>query len=449
VAHFAPGKQKEAMNSQKIRAQRRTALARQSIVYGICLAGASALAQDAVEQSDAVDQSRRARKQAIDRNLYNLKAGPVLMRFEALMGFEFNDNPQLVEDPKEIDFAFHPELDVAALWALNSRNALSFNLGLGYIKYINNTDLDRLIIAPSSEIALDIYTGDFTINVHDRISYSQNPISDPTVSGTGDFGGFENTAGFRVDWDLNKVVLSLGYDHYNFVSTSDGIQRQIEATNAAVRARGLDDVQDRSAEQVYARAAFRVSPAVQTGLEAGGSATRYASDFFHDNTQVTIGAFLEAQVTKDLKGRAAGGYVRSDFDDNALSPAPDSVNDFYAELSAEHQLNQYISHRLALGREARAGVASELVTMWYARYQNDWMIHRLVTLHTTALYENGKERSGISERFWRAGGGIGATVPLSRKLSTTASYQCLYKDSDQLNRDYLQNLVTLEFRYVF
>ena len=181
------------MNSKKIRAQRRTVLARQSIVYGACLVGASALAQDAIEQSDAIDQSRRARKQAIDRNLYNVKAGPVLLRFDALMGFELNDNPQLVEDPKEVDFAFHPQLDVAALWALNSRNALSLNLGVGYIKYIHNTDLDHLIIAPSSEIALDIYTGDFTINVHDRISYTQNPINDPTVSGTGDFGGLENT----------------------------------------------------------------------------------------------------------------------------------------------------------------------------------------------------------------------------------------------------------------
>lgn len=447
MAHFAPGKQKEDMNSQNIRARKPGAISRNSILCGVCLVGASALAQDAVEQSEAVDVGRRARKQAIDRNLYNLKAGPVLMRFDALMGFEFNDNPQLLENPKEVDFAFHPQVDVAALWALDSRNALSFNLGVGYIKYVNNTDLDRLIIAPSSEIAMDVYVGDFTINLHDRISYSQDPLSDPTVSGTGDFGGLENTAGLRVDWDLNRVVLTLGYDHYNFISTSDGIQRQIEATNAAVR--GLDDVQNRSSDLFYSRAAFRVSPAILTGLEAGGGFTEYDSEFFHDNTQFSIGAFLETQLTKDLKGRAAGGFVRSDFEDNALSPAPDSVNDFYAELSAEHQLNQYMSHQLALGREARAGVATELITMWYARYQNNWMIHRLVTLQTTALYENGRERSGSTERFWRAGGGIGATVPLSRKLTTTVAYQCLYKDSDQLNRDYLQNLVTLEFRYTF
>jgi len=443
----APGK-KEVMNHQVIRSPRRVAISRATILAGVCLAGTSALAQEAVEHYEAVDQSRRARKQAIDRNLYNLKAGPVLMRFDALMGFEFNDNPHLQDDPPEVDFAFHPELDLAALWALNPRNALAFNLGLGYMKYVNNDELDRVVIAPSTELSFDIYARDVAINLHERVSYTQNPISDPTVSGTGNFGGIENTVGTRVDWDLNQVVLSVGYDHYNFISTSDGISEQI-AARTGTTARRLDNVQDRSSDMFYGRAAFRVSPAITTGAEAGGGFNDYSSDFFHDNSQFSVGAFVEAQLTKDLSGRLAGGFVRSEFEDNAMSPAPDTVNDFYAELSARHQLSQYMSHQIALGREARAGVATELITMWYARYQNDWAIHQNVTLHTTALYENGRERSGIKERFWRAGGGVGATVPLSRKLNATAAYQCLYKDSDQANRNYWQNLVTLEFRYTF
>src|SRR3954463_8693183 len=133
---------------------------RTGFVCGLCVAGTNLFAQEALNESFEVDRGRRARKEAIDRNLYNLKAGPVLLRFDALMGFEFNDNPQLEDNPSEVDFAFRPELDMAALWALNSRNALSFNLGVGYVKYINNTDLDHVIIAPNSEIAIDIYTGD-------------------------------------------------------------------------------------------------------------------------------------------------------------------------------------------------------------------------------------------------------------------------------------------------
>src|SRR5688572_20405990 len=112
------------MNSKTIRSRGR-AMPRAAVLCGICFAGINALGQEAVEQYEVVDESRRARKQAIDRNLYNLKAGPALMRFDALMGFEFNDNPHLLENSPEVDFAFHPQIDVAALWALNPRNAFS------------------------------------------------------------------------------------------------------------------------------------------------------------------------------------------------------------------------------------------------------------------------------------------------------------------------------------
>jgi hypothetical protein len=36
-----------------------------------------------------------------------------------------------------------------------------------------------------------------------------------------DYGRFENTAGVSVLSDLNKVVLTFGYDHYTYISTSD------------------------------------------------------------------------------------------------------------------------------------------------------------------------------------------------------------------------------------
>jgi hypothetical protein len=428
----------------------RVVLAGSFLAFGLHL-----LAQEALEESFAVDRSRRARKEAIDRNLYNLKAGPVLLRFDALMGFEINDNPHLLDDPEEVDFAFRPQLNTAALWALNARNALSFNLGLGYVKYIHNTDLDHLIIAPNSEIAIDIYTGDFVINVHERVSHSQDPASDPTVSGTGDFGGIENTVGVRADWNLNKLTVSTGYDHFNFISTGSGLSKTLRAlTNAPFGGTNAppvnaDDVQDRSSELFYGRAGIQISPAVTVGAEASGGLTDYESDFFHDNWQVSIGPFAEAQITRDIKGRVAGGYIHSEFEDNSTGPAPAPVDDFYAEVSVEHQLSQYLTHKLSVGREARAGAASELVTLYFARYDNHWMMNRFSTLHTSLFYEKGRERSGVTEKFERVGAGVGVTVPLSRKLNAGIAYQLLHKNSDQANRDYLQNSVTTELRYAF
>jgi hypothetical protein len=443
------------MNSICNQPRQRGATSRAALISGACLVGAQLVAQEALNESFEVDRSRRARKEAIDRNLYNLKAGPVLLRFDALMGFEVNDNPQLEEHPDEVDFAFRPELDMAALWALNARNALSFNLGVGYVKYIHNTDLDHLVIAPTSEIALDIYTGDFVINVHERVSHSQDPVRDPTVSGTGDFGGIENTAGVRADWNLNKLTVSAGYDHYNFISTGSGISKTLAVgTNGPpLGTNGPpingNDVQDRSSELFYGRAGIQVFPAATVGVEASGGLTDYQSDFFHDNWQFSAGSFVEAQISRDLKGRAAGGYIHSQFEPHRFAPAPSPVDDFYAELSVEQQLNQKLSHKLSVGREARSGAAAELVTLWYARYENHWTMNRFSTLHTTLFYEKGRERSGLTEKFERVGAGAGVTVPLSRKLNAGMGYQLLFKNSNQENRDYVQNSFIVDLRYAF
>src|SRR5205085_8911426 len=92
---------KEAMNSICNQPRLGIALSRAVFVWSAFLS-APLIAQEALNESTEVDRGRRARKEAIDRNLYNLKAGPILLRFDALMGFEINDNPQLVEHPREV-----------------------------------------------------------------------------------------------------------------------------------------------------------------------------------------------------------------------------------------------------------------------------------------------------------------------------------------------------------
>lgn len=419
-------------------------LCRRMQLVGVALLALDAskvLAQEALGEAVQVERSRKARKEAVDRNLYSYKVGPTMMRFEALMGFEFSDNPELQEHPGSVDLAFHPELDIATLWPVNQHNAFAFDFGIGYMKYIDHTDLDHLIISPNSELSYDISVKDVTINIHERVSYTQNPVTDPSVSGTGDFGGVDNTVGIRADWDLNRLLLTAGYDHVNFFSMGST----------------LSDVQERSSELFYSRGSMELGPSLRTGLEIGGGMTDYASTFA-DNTEFTVGPFVELDITKELRIRASGGYVRYDFDKpeldlsvtNGVAKVPSKVDDFYANITVEQQLNKDTSHRLSGGREARAGAASELITLWYVRYDNDWSLSQYVKLHSALFYENGRDRAGLAtERLWRVGAGFGASVPLSRKLTANAGYQLLYKDSDQPNASYLLNMVTLEFRYVF
>ena len=65
-----------------------------------------------------------------------------------------------------------------------------------------------------------MFIKDWSINVHDQFSYEQEPTTWGAISGTARYGGFYNTAGFLATWDLHDVVLSFGYDHFNFVSAT-------------------------------------------------------------------------------------------------------------------------------------------------------------------------------------------------------------------------------------
>ncbi len=59
---------------------------------------------------------------------------------------------------------------------------------------------------------------DFRINLHDRFSLQQDPTDEIQLSNVADYGRFENTVGVSVLWDLNKAVLTFGYDHYHLIS---------------------------------------------------------------------------------------------------------------------------------------------------------------------------------------------------------------------------------------
>src|SRR5438874_11768640 len=195
--------------------------------------------QDAIRPSLAGEAAAEARRQSIDKIPYNLQVGPIKFRFSATMGVEYNDNVNLAEDgsavflsptgpilvttsPQE-DFILRPQINLDALWPITQLNTLRLDIGIGHAFYLDhsNYDTNSVLISPGSQLAFDIFVGDFRINLHDRFSLQQDPVDEIALSNVADYGRFENTAGVSVLWDLNQAVVTLGYDHYNFIATND------------------------------------------------------------------------------------------------------------------------------------------------------------------------------------------------------------------------------------
>src|SRR5438477_10414949 len=211
--------------------------------------------QDAIRPSLAGEAAAEARRQSIDKIPYNLQLGPMKLRFSATLGFEYNDNinlsedatalvpspfgPVLVTTQQQSDFIIRPQVTINALWPITQLNTLKLDLGVGYAYYIdhpsNNTN--AVLVNPGSQLAFDIFVSDFRINLHDRFSLEQDPVAEVALSNVADYGRFQNAAGISVLWDVNAAVVTLGYAHYTFISTTtafDYLDRNSEIVSRTV-----------------------------------------------------------------------------------------------------------------------------------------------------------------------------------------------------------------------
>src|SRR5947208_290170 len=259
-------------------------------VTSMLVATAGVYAQDAIRPSLAGQQAADAREQDVSRIPYNLLLGPVRMRVGATVGVEYNDNinysddgsavvlgpfgPTVISVQPEDDIIVTPNLTLDMIWPVTQLNTLRLDLGIGYAFYLDHSknDTDYILVAPKSQIAFDIFVGDFRINIHDRMQLQQDPIQEGALSNVVDYGRFENTGGVSVLWDLNKLLFQVGYDHYNFVSTTSAFEYL-----------------DRNSDIFQGSAAFIVNPTLTIGAEGNAICTRYDQRIVSDNKEYSVG----------------------------------------------------------------------------------------------------------------------------------------------------------------
>jgi len=423
-------------------------------------------AQDAVRPSMAGESAAEARRQSIDQIPYNLKLGPMKLRFSATLGFEYNDNINLSEDASAFllgpngpvlvtteqlsDFIIRPQINMNALWPITQLNTLRLDLGIGYSFYMDHSSYNTngILLNPGSQLAFDIFVGDFRINIHDRFSLEQDPVAEIGLSNVADYGRFQNTAGVSVLWDLNAAVVTFGYDHYNYISTTDTF-----------------DYLDRNADILNASIAYTPTATMSIGLEGSFVNTYYDQNVLNDSQAFLVGAFIESQLTGNLKVRFALGYQEIDFDNNGVINDNNDVNDYYANLLLSHRVNSQLTHSLSLGHENQLGVNSNYITLNYIRHTANWNILYHTLLSTELFYEDAEE-SGVNsliiigpgiplfnpfgaEHIHRYGGALTLGYQLTPHVTLGFRYQYIQKDSDLPLRDYTQNRVSVDGTYSF
>src|SRR5450432_4672426 len=310
-------------------------------------------AQEAVRPSLAGEAAAEARRQSIEQIPYNLLLGPVRFLFSTTVGVEYNDNINLAETNKQSDVIIRPQFNIDAIWPVTQLNTLKLDLGLGYSFYLDhpNADTNGVIIAPGSQLSFDIFVQDFRINLHDRFSLQQDPVAELQLSNVVDYGRFENTAGVSVLWDLNKAVLTFGYDHYNYISTTNTFSYL-----------------DRNAEELTFSAYFALTSTTGAGLETSAVYNYYDQSYLNNSVGYSVGPFVETQITNYLKLRASAGYQFINFDSGGGVDDSSDGNDYYANVLLSHRINAAISETLAAGHETQLGINSNFVALNYVRH---------------------------------------------------------------------------------
>lgn len=416
--------------SLKRNAGARRALMSVPLVTGCLLAPGAATAQEALRTAVEGDRSYQIRQQQASEPALPMSWGPVQFSVGASLRLTYDDNVLLSDANPDEDFIIAPGVDVGVFYPITERSRLSFGVGLAYEIYTQDTRTDRLSLSPNSEVALDFEVGRSLVTVYDRFSFSQDLLDQGEASEARNYGGFDNSLGFRVNWVPEPMFVETGYSWNLFLSSNDEFSEL-----------------DRTSHQVFLRVGQVLAERTRWGVEGSGSDTTYDEGERNDFQSVSFGPFLEWQVTEAINLGLRGGWSWTMFDQTGTSPAPDDVSVPYLGIDARHQLTDNFNHSFSATREVRVGFNSEFIEILAFRYGFGWQLTEMISLSGGAFYELGEEPG--DEEYDRYGLNLGVPFQLTDRLAFSLGYQFTVRDSNFAGRDYTNNRGTATLRYQF
>ena len=411
------------------------------LIFWYCAAFAApfvplrATAQEGLRTSLAGDAATEARRQSAESMPYTIKEGDLRVLFSPSIGLEWNDNISISQGKPQQDFIIEPSLQMRTIYPLSQQNLLDLNVGFGYQKYLEHPKLDTWNLQSGTAVNFDMSIKDFWINFHDRVSYTQDPAQEPTLVGTADYATINNSVGLEVNWDLNALILTAGYDHNNTISTSKQFSSQDSATDS-----------------FHGRAGFHVNSGLTTGIEITGAFTSYDQMVLNNNSSYSFGVYADWQPGKYFHVQPRAGFTMSQFQKTSSTIQTSGQNSWYADLNISHEVSDAISYALDAGHEIKLGIQSDAVEDSYVRPNVTLNIIRNVGLSAFFSYEHGQQGVGnitgnLQETYDWMGTGFSMNYQPMKKLSVALNYRLTVRTSSSTARDYQQNTVGLTLTY--
>jgi hypothetical protein len=393
-------------------------------------------------ESLAGESAAQALEKSIEAEPYDLHYGPVRASAKASLGVNYTDNVFYSNQGTD-DIMIEPDVTLGALWPISKLNALRLSLDLSYERYLKNTELNASapLVNPGSELTFNLFVGDVHLQLHDRFSYEESLFFNSftgnqpfyNFNNVGTFARLDNHAGLDATWDLEKAVLSAGYDHEDFLSKTAAF-----------------DYLSRRSEWFTASAGYKLGDHLQAGAEGRAALHHYYEEtVLNNHWQAQAGPFAEATLPSGFTLRAGGGYDLARYD--AAASGNSDYNTYYA-YGRVSQETRFFTHSLEGGREIVLGDNANNMKTVYARYAITSPIIAHVDLGANAGVNVAEEYggpSGYDEKFTYYDAGCRAGWQFRKHWRTELAYEFLLKESDLALRDFHRNRVTADVVWNF
>ena len=447
----------------------------------LLLLAARVEAQEALRISMAGDLAAAAQRQARQSvGYYNLMWGPVSLRCSAGLTEEYSDNVRYSSDAKA-DLITRPSLSADVNWPVTEWNTLHLSLDGGYSLYAQHSELNQFFFNPGSGLSFDVYVGDWVINVHDRMTVTENSYDNPGQSGGQSYTYFQNDVGVSGMWDLNQTVLNVGYSHQDFLNFASSFQ---ETNSSSFKQ------PNSSSETFFLNAGLRLRPEIMFGLESGLNLVSYDQGLYIDTPSTIIGtnstsiitiksgdtpytqamqwnagAFTSVQVSDALSARLDGGYSVFTPDSTRIidttiitgtntdffrkTSQVSGMTGVYFQLAVSHKIDEHINYMLSAGRSMDFSYNGQLYDRLFVRLNPNWNVLRKMTISTPISWENGSQGVNALLTYNRYGAGFTIGRALTQKLTAQFRYQWIMETANVKSYNYTANIVGLNFNYQF
>jgi hypothetical protein len=391
--------------------------------------------QEALRISMAGDLAAEAQKQAESSiGYYNLLLGPLAWQFSSGLGVFYDDNVRAQSQNPKSDCIVRPSVNAQMHWPVTQLNSLNLSVSAGYSTYLQHSDLNQFYVDPGSGLSFNIYVGDVVVNLHDRLSITESAYQNQSANGNTIYASLQNTAGANALWDLNQLVLTLGYDHGNYMALNSS--------------RGQPDA---ASENFSLNAGLRLAPEFLTGVEAGGGLVHYSGSTIvaPDAKQWNVGAFCIATISEYLNARLDAGYTMFLPDTTSANYSSGASSGFYLDLVVTHQVNRFFNYSLSAGRSIDLQYNGQPYDRYTVRCQPNWSFLKNYSISTPLWWEHGTQIYFQSATYDQYGAGISLGRRITAKLSGNLSFQFIQENSNQPRLNYTVHIVGLNLTYQF